>query len=73
MYTPLQVNNAAILVRGAWDEVTYNETMSVDVLGPLSITQQLAPMMPEGSLVIMVSSGGGQHNVTVMHHKPVKH
>jgi hypothetical protein len=25
----LQVNNAAILVRGAWDEATYNETMAV--------------------------------------------
>lgn len=61
------MNNAAILVRGAWDEATYNETLAVDVLGPLSITQQLAPMMPEGSLVIMVSSGGAQRIVIHMH------
>lgn len=53
----LQVNNAAILVRGAWDESTYNETMAVNVVGPLSLTQQLTHMMPQGALVIMVSSG----------------
>lgn len=55
----LQINNAAILVRGTWDEATYNETLAVDVTGPLSLTEQLAPLMPRDSLVIMVSSGGG--------------
>jgi hypothetical protein len=55
--TRMQVNNAAILVRGVWDEATYNQTMAVDVLGPLALTQQLAPRMPAGSLVVMVSSG----------------
>lgn len=55
----LQVNNAAILVRRAWDEATYKQTLAVDVLRPLALTQQLTPCMPAaaGSLVIMVSSG----------------
>jgi NAD(P)-dependent dehydrogenase (short-subunit alcohol dehydrogenase family) len=53
----MQVNNAAILVRHAWDEATYKETLAVDVAAPLLITEQLAPLMPHGSLVIMVSSG----------------
>lgn len=51
------MSNAAILVRGAWDEATYNQTLAVDVLGPLALTQQVTPRMPAGSLVIMVSSG----------------
>lgn len=55
----LQINNAAILVRGVWDEATYNETLAVDVTGPLSLTEQLAPLMPRDSLIIMVSSGAG--------------
>lgn len=52
-----QVNNAATLVRTVWDEATYAETLAVNVTGPLLLTEQMLPLMPSGSLVIMVSSG----------------
>lgn len=36
-----------------------NETFAVNAIGPLLLTQAIAPLMPAGARVIMISSGGG--------------
>lgn len=59
------VNNAAILLDGHLgildvDGDTFRRTMETNVLGALRMAQAFAPMMPPGSRIVNVSSGGGQ-------------
>lgn len=53
------VNNAGVAL-GDLDEVVARRTIAVNVLGPLKITAALAPSMPDGARVVMVSSGMGE-------------
>ncbi len=59
------VNNAGILLDGHLgvlevDGDTFRSTMEANVLGALRMAQAFAPMMPKGSRIVNVSSGGGQ-------------
>lgn len=59
------VNNAGILLDAHLgvlevDGDTFRSTMEANVLGALRMAQAFAPMMPKGSRIVNVSSGGGQ-------------
>ncbi|MBI1751362.1 MAG: SDR family NAD(P)-dependent oxidoreductase [Acidobacteria bacterium] len=59
------VNNAGILLDSsedalALDPVVLRRTLETNALGPLALTQALAPLLVKGSRVVNVSSGGGQ-------------
>lgn len=53
------VNNAGVAL-GDLDEVVARRTIAVNVHGPLRITAALAPQMPAGGRIVMVSSGMGE-------------
>ena len=53
------VNNAGVAL-GDLDEVVARRTIAVNVHGPRKITAALAPEMPAGGRVVMVSSGMGE-------------
>lgn len=48
-----------------------NETFSTNAIGPLLLTQTIAPLMPAGGRVIMISSGGGSMSDPVGGWSPV--
>lgn len=59
------VNNAGVLLdhegdSPALDPAVLRRTLETNALGPLALTQALAPLLIEGSRVVNVSSGGGQ-------------
>jgi NAD(P)-dependent dehydrogenase (short-subunit alcohol dehydrogenase family) len=59
------VNNAGILLDGATglmdlDAAVLRRTLETNAIGPLRLAQALAPLMPQGSRIVNVSSGGGQ-------------
>uniref|UniRef100_A0A383VG77 Uncharacterized protein n=1 Tax=Tetradesmus obliquus TaxID=3088 RepID=A0A383VG77_TETOB len=53
----LLINNAAIMIRQAWDAESYATTLAVNTAGPLTLTEALLPSLAANSLVIMVTSG----------------
>jgi len=54
-----QVNNAGILTPGVWDQPTFDQTVKVNVVGPVQLSQALLPLLSPGALIVMVSSGRG--------------
>lgn len=52
------MNNAGILTPGVWDQATFDQTIKVNVAGPVQLSQALLPLLSPGALVVMVSSGG---------------
>lgn len=59
------VNNAGILLDSSDDALSLDpavlrRTLETNALGPLALTQALAPHMAKGGRVVNVSSGGGQ-------------
>jgi NAD(P)-dependent dehydrogenase (short-subunit alcohol dehydrogenase family) len=55
----LLINNAGVSLDGFDGEIV-KETLSVNVESPLHLTQRLLPVMANGSVVVMVSSGMGE-------------
>jgi NAD(P)-dependent dehydrogenase (short-subunit alcohol dehydrogenase family) len=55
----LLVNNAGILFTKTWTEEQYNKTLTVNFVGPVTLSQTLLPLLAPGALIIMVSSGLG--------------
>jgi NAD(P)-dependent dehydrogenase (short-subunit alcohol dehydrogenase family) len=53
----MQINNAGVLVRGALDKATYDNTLAVNTAGPVLLSQALLPLLAPGALIINVSSG----------------
>lgn len=58
------INNAGIGVKGdntlvAVDKNVWRETMATNAEAPLMLTNALTPIMPKGSRIINMSSGGG--------------
>ncbi len=58
------INNAAVLLDGAVDilKITESEiltTLRTNTIGPLVMTQRMAPFLKDGSRVVMLSSGAG--------------
>jgi carbonyl reductase 1 len=53
------VNNAAVALDGFNAEVA-RKTIDANVYGPLNVSQALAPLMPDGGTIVMVSSGVGE-------------
>lgn len=59
------VNNAGILLDRMGDALALDaellqRTLQTNTLGPLLLSQALAPIMPKGGRIVNVSSGGGQ-------------
>lgn len=52
------VNNAGVYLQRL-DAASARESMEVNALGPLRLTDALAPLLPEGARVVMVSSSMG--------------
>eukprot|EP00882_Tetradesmus_deserticola_P028024 GHRQ01031192.1.p1 GENE.GHRQ01031192.1~~GHRQ01031192.1.p1 ORF type:complete len:151 (+),score=47.93 GHRQ01031192.1:367-819(+) len=53
----LLINNAAIMIRHAWDTESYATTLAVNTVGPLALTEGLLPSLAADSLIVMVTSG----------------
>jgi NAD(P)-dependent dehydrogenase (short-subunit alcohol dehydrogenase family) len=53
----LLINNAAIMIRHAWDAESYATTLAVNTVGPPTLTEGLLPSLAPNSLIIMVTSG----------------
>ncbi len=53
------VNNAAVALDGFNAEVA-RKTIDANVYGPLNVSQALAPLIPDGGTIVMVSSGVGE-------------
>jgi NAD(P)-dependent dehydrogenase (short-subunit alcohol dehydrogenase family) len=61
----LLVNNAGILTPGVWDQPIFDQTVKVNVVGPVQLSQALLPLLSPGALIVMVSSGlGAQANIS---------
>jgi len=62
------VNNAGILLDARGDVMALDadllyRTLETNAIGPLRLSQALAPLMSQGSRIVNVSSGGGQLTV----------
>ena len=62
------VNNAGIMLDARGDVMALDadllyRTLETNTLGPLRLSQALAPLMPPGGRIVNVSSGGGQLSV----------
>ncbi|HTJ46164.1 MAG TPA: SDR family NAD(P)-dependent oxidoreductase [Kofleriaceae bacterium] len=56
------INNAAIAMRG-FDAEVARQTIAVNLLGTLAVTDALAPRVRDGGAIVMVSSGMGELSV----------
>jgi NAD(P)-dependent dehydrogenase (short-subunit alcohol dehydrogenase family) len=70
------VNNAGIGVKGDKSLVAvktdvWNETMATNAEGPLMLANTFIPLMPKGSRIINISSGGGSMSDPVEGWSPV--
>jgi NAD(P)-dependent dehydrogenase (short-subunit alcohol dehydrogenase family) len=53
------VNNAGVSLHG-FDADLARQTLAVNFFGPLRVTEALLPLIPDGGVVVMVSSGMGE-------------
>lgn len=58
----LLVNNAGVAIDGFNEEIA-RRTIDTNFYGPMRLTEELLPLMPQGATIVMVSSGAGELSI----------
>lgn len=65
------VNNAGVYI-DRWDEPSWNESIAVNYIAPIRLSEQLMPNIVDGGTIVHVSSGyGSLSNLSPSYHKRV--